>query len=495
MTARFNHAPGSFNAPMPTRSGQDRTDRTSSAVSVNDNLQYTVFADQDQLKRFSVALVLFVAVYGCFFVLPVAISIIYAGLCIWTLIGPKQSLQAITLAVFIRYLNPGVFSLPFEIGPLSWLILLLALARNMTAVKGGVLIKLLAVWLFGLVVTGLTFVSSQYPMVSLMKLLSFAIGASTVLICCEALDKNELKHLWVWIMALFSAVILLSLATLPFPSLAYHRGAGFQGILNHPQSLGALIAPFASWLLASVFFQKKSLISMPVFLSCLLIAISIISETRTAMVAVALALFGSFLVFISTQKQFKGLGSLSKTLLKSGTVLLMGILVLLSYRPAQEVFMSYVFKRESQNLEEALSSRSGGIEMQWQNFLDKPVAGWGFGIYPGDTFSKDVHTFMGIPISAPVEKGFIPTALLEEVGIAGALCFAFLLVTLIRFAARSRDIRWLAVFFSCLFVNLGEMVFFSAGGIGIFYWVLMGLAGVAYKLNGSHMQSRRRKGT
>ncbi len=478
MTAKFNHV-----------SGLELAAHVEKEQSIQEQQPNLVdrwmprFAEQQQARRFFVYVTLFLALYLAFYLAPFAISLFYAGLCVWALMGPKQALQAITLAVFIRYLNPGLFSLPFEIGPLSWLILLLAFVRNVFLFKSDVLSKLVPLCVFAVVVMTLTFTTSHYPMVSIMKLLSFTLGATTVLICCEALKANEIRQLWVWILALFAVVMCLSLATFLIPAAAYHRGAGFQGLLNHPQSLGALIAPFVSWLLARVFFQKKSLLSIPVFISVILIGISIFSETRTAMVAVALGLSASFIAFTLSHRRYKRFGNLGKTLAKAGTVACLLVVAVLAYKPAQDVIMSYVFKRESQNLEEALSSRSAGIASQWQNFLAKPVAGWGFGIYPGEDFAKEVHTFMGIPISAPVEKGFIPTALLEEVGVVGALCFFYLIAALCRYTVRAVDIRWSAVFFSCLFVNLGEMVFFSAGGIGIFYWVLMGLSTCAYKLN------------
>ena len=35
---------------------------------------------------------------------------------------------------------------------------------------------------------------------------------------------------------------------------------------------------------------------------------------------------------------------------------------------------------------------------------------------------------------------------------------------------------WVAMFFGCLFVNVGEAVFFSIGGLGLHFWLLIGLA-------------------
>lgn len=432
-------------------------------------------------KRFIKYLVAFFVALSSFSLFPPSMQFTYVGLCIWALFGPKHSLQAIIFAAFIRYLNPALFTFTSEMGVLSWLILLLAMIRNVPFAGKEVAPKLAPLFLFCLFTAALTVVTSSYVMVSIMKLLSFAAGSLTVLVCCERLNKSEIKSLWLWVSALFTLVICLSLFTLAVPAVAHHRGAGFQGILNHPQALGALIAPFASFLLAGVFFQRKSLISMPVLIASVLVGISVLSETRTAMVAVALSLVSTLILYFISNKRFSKNSSMGKTLAKGAAFLVLFLSVVATYKPAQDVLFSYVLKRESSNVEEALSSRSSGIASQWNHFIAKPIAGWGFGVYPGDNFAKDVHTFMGIPISAPVEKGFMPTAVLEELGFVGALFLIYFLWRITRFVVSTPDIRWAALFFACLFVNLGEFVFFSAGGIGIFYWVLMGLSTVAYK--------------
>ena len=121
-------------------------------------------------------------------------------------------------------------------------------------------------------------------------------------------------------------------------------------------------------------------------------------------------------------------------------------------------------------------SRGAGLADQWQNFRAHPFIGTGFGVNPGGGFVGSPVTVLGIPISAPVEKGFLPTAVLEEVGIPGALAFLVLVGALVRQAYRTGDLVWLAVLLTCLFVNLGEAVFFSMGGLGLLFWLWMGLA-------------------
>ncbi len=82
---------------------------------------------------------------------------------------------------------------------------------------------------------------------------------------------------------------------------------------------------------------------------------------------------------------------------------------------------------------------------------------------------------MGIPISAPVEKGFLPAAILEEVGIVGTIFFIYLIFILTKLVVRSKNIHICCLYFSCLFINIGEAVFFSIGGIGIFFMLLIAM--------------------
>jgi O-antigen ligase len=133
-------------------------------------------------------------------------------------------------------------------------------------------------------------------------------------------------------------------------------------------------------------------------------------------------------------------------------------------------------KGQNEKIEDAFyHSRGANIKTQWENFLASPLLGHGFGVYPGGIPEKKIVYFMGIPISASTEKGFLPTAALEETGIVGALLLMALLISLGRQVYRQYDPRWLAMYFACLFVNFGESVFLSSGGLGLFFWILIGL--------------------
>jgi hypothetical protein len=138
---------------------------------------------------------------------------------------------------------------------------------------------------------------------------------------------------------------------------------------------------------------------------------------------------------------------------------------------------SFVLKRGGSSVEDAfLESRGLGAVEEFRNFVRRPLTGNGFGVYPSGDFPEGVVTIAGIPISAPVEKGFLPTAVLEETGLFGGIAFVYLVLSLAIPAWKGGSLPLLAAFVACLFVNVGEENLLSPSGIGYYLWMLIGLA-------------------
>lgn len=408
---------------------------------------------------------------------PVAFTIVGILLCLWALIGAKQAIQALSIAVIIKHLNPTLYAYSAEFGLIAWVLLLLAgfrvfLGASMRQLK--LLVPLLG---FVLVATVLTAAqANKYPDISMMKLFIFSYGAATLIVSYALLDDLDAQKLETWFFSLAATVILLSLPTFAFPAIAYARnGTGFQGIMAHPQTFGPMLAPIASWLIAGLFFLKQGKLLKPLLLAIFLLALMIRSEARTGIAAVFLSLGATFLVLFFKRKRFQTfrIGRAIGLSVAAVAAVAIGMATSDSLR---ERLLAFVFKHHSKNVEQALLSRSGGIESQWHFFLQEPLIGNGFGVYAWGEFPSGIVRVFGIPISAPIEKGFLPTAILEEIGLVGTLAFLWLLASLGGRAIKNADPRWLAVFFACLSVNVGEMVFFSLGGIGLYYWLLLGLS-------------------
>jgi O-antigen ligase len=407
----------------------------------------------------------------------VAVTVVSILLCFWALSDAKQSIQALSLVVVIKHLNPMLITLSAEFGIVSWIILLVAGLR-LFATGSLRQFKLLGPLLIFVMVVLLLFTVqiNKYPEVSAMKLFVFTFGSSALLVGYAALNDEDADTLSVWFFSLFAAIVLLSLLTFAFPAVAYARNAaGFQGIMSHPQTFGPMLAPVASWLFAEIFFSKGDKLVKSLLLGLILIVLMIRSEARTGIVAVVLSIVTTFLVVFVQSKHFKSF--------RIGRFLTLAILAvalvsisLVSSTAFKDKLTGFVLKHHSKNLEQAVSSRSGGIASQWNFFKQQPLIGHGFGVYPSGDFPSEVVKVMGIPISAPVEKGFMPTAILEETGLTGALALLYFIATLGLRVSRNGDPRWLALFFACIFVNMGEMVFFSLGGIGLYFWLWLGLS-------------------
>ncbi|MCC7460961.1 MAG: hypothetical protein IT480_00725, partial [Gammaproteobacteria bacterium] len=135
----------------------------------------------------------------------------------------------------------------------------------------------------------------------------------------------------------------------------------------------------------------------------------------------------------------------------------------------------FVLKGRQGSVSEAFeASRGEKVSSQIHNFMISPWIGHGFGVFAEGDPTPGVRTFMGIPVSAPVEKGVLPTAVLEETGIIGFLCFAVLVYALVAPAWRRAPPTVVAMLIACLFVNLGEAILLSPGGMGLHIWLLIG---------------------
>jgi len=107
------------------------------------------------------------------------------------------------------------------------------------------------------------------------------------------------------------------------------------------------------------------------------------------------------------------------------------------------------------------------------NIVVKPFTGIGFGI-ASDYLSMDIvrDPILGLPISAPIEKGVTPLMVLEEVGIIGFILFAIWIWILIRRSIVNGASAFL-VMTTLLLLNLSEATLFSPGGAGLLILILL----------------------
>jgi len=411
-------------------------------------------------------------------------TVLLAGCIVAALIGPIQAVQALTAATLIAYANPMVVKPgPME-GVLLRLVLIAAVLRIIPMIRGSDLRLVWPAWLFALV-EGLSSVqTSPAVVISVMKVVTFGFATTVVLVAYNHVRPSQIAGLQRWMVTVGLTVIGLSGLALLKPGIGLGGDGGLQGLLNQPQALGIFMAPFAAWAIAGTLLMRRRASRLEIWVALASIALIILSKARTAGFGAA---FGVMVVIAARAlgKRRVGQAALGRTILISALACGALAAVAVTTGAISNIITGYLYKGsagEARNLDQAFyASRGGGAMDQWYSFLDKPLLGNGFGVYPDGHFPAGIETVGGIPISAPVEKGFLPTAILEEGGALGAGLLTLLIALLCRRAWRNTDLRWRAMFIACLGINIGECVFMSPGGIGIFDWLLLSLAMFSYR--------------
>ncbi len=410
----------------------------------------------------------------------VAVVIVLVLLAVWSLLGPARAVQSMALAVIVKYSNPGLVDLGPESGPLLWLLLLTTGLRVLPTLIAADARRLGMVLGFTSLAALLSVFTSHHVTVSLLKAATFAWVISTLVVAVRALSAVELTRLANWFATLGALVICLSALTLLDPSVArLLNGTGLQGIFIHPQTLAIVAAPVAAVSLTAVALRMRGVGSLLLLgLTALAWTVLVLTEARTGVFAATVGVAAGFTMHLWHRRRDPSLVTRGRLVAVTVTALLaVGTYAVVSGRLGESVD-SFLLKRSGENsLGDAFyASRGAGIVSQWRNFLEQPIAGHGFGVYAGDKVQTEVVEFAGIPISAPVEKGFLPTAVLEETGILGGLVFVALMLQLVRLAWRSGDARWFALFCASVATNIGEASMLSPGAPGLLLWCFIVLA-------------------
>src|SRR5215469_4070745 len=417
---------------------------------------------------------------------PAVATVVLAGCVAASLIGPVQAVQALMVATLVVYGNPAIIKpAPVE-GVLLRLVLLAAIVRLVPTIRGSDLRLVWPVWLFSIAEAFSSIQESQAVLISLMKVAELFCGVTAVLVAYNHVRPAQLAGLHRWLMTLGLTVIGLSGLTLLRPAIGLGGDGGLQGLLNQPQALGIFMAPFAAWAVTGVLLMKRRATRLELWIALLVGALIILSKARTAGFGAGA---GVLVVMISRMlgRRRQGQAKLGRPILITG--LACGALAVLAVTTGQvsKVVTDFAYKGSAgraQNLDQAFyESRGGGAISEWNDFLQKPLLGNGFGVYPDGQFPAGVTYFDGLPVSAPIEKGFLPTAILQEGGALGGGLLTLVIALLCRRAWRNTDLRWRAMFMACLAINAGECVFMSPGGIGMFDWLLLSLAIFSYRTN------------
>jgi len=327
--------------------------------------------------------------------------------------------------------------------------------------------------------------SGYYVHISLLKLFSFWIGMTGFFACIHSIRSTRIDTTE-WFVSLATSVAALCVLALSlgvasnFKEHAISRGLYNLG-LYHSQTMGPMGALFVTYLVCVVLFagHRNRYLCLPlvVFLAyCVRL-----TGSRTGMGTLILGLLTCLTLAFAWNR--RGLDRLrlnvSRIALIALLILASGILLVAEFATGGAIggaVKRIVLKTDKESVtltfEGATASRQGSIEYSLANFRQSPIYGIGFQVATTDHFKENATLFY-----APVEKGFLPTALLEEVGVVGTLFFVIFVGAFLYQLVRERNIPGTTMFLTLLFTNLGEASFFALAGHGAFGWMLV-VAGI-----------------
>ncbi len=423
---------------------------------------------------------------------PETTSLSYFVLAIYALMGRSAVVQALFTSWFITMLSPAIApeSSADAIGRYAVIAAaVLSILLRLNLLRGKLVIKrhTAATLVLGVFLVLHASIFSSLPEVSILKSVSFIIVFVALLSAWSGLNYMERRNTEIFV---FGGMVLIVLFSVPFlmNDIGYLRnGTGFQGVLNHPQAFGPLAAILGAWL-GGRFLRLKEFPLWQTFLLVICLVFVVESEARTAAGAFVLGLGLPFLyiLFFGSAKLGTALpGVFTKRFVCAVWVVGIGLIAFGIVVFTQiDNFILKSGRSEGRNLTEAFwSSRGGLVEAMLDNIKTKPISGIGFGLSSDpDTMVVKRDPYLNLPISASVEKGVTPLAVVEELGVIGGICFAYYFTTLVRRSARSGFIA-LVVISAALATNLGESTLFSPNGFGMLLMVLVSWAATTAKQN------------
>ena len=296
------------------------------------------------------------------------------------------------------------------------------------------------------------------------------------------MDSLEYEDTKKWIKSFLLIILLLSIPTLLVPKIAFSVNQRFfSGILNHPQAFGMTAAAAGAIYIGQIFFQNKSKL-LPVVIIIFCISLILVSGSRTAGMALFSAVIISSLLF--SMLIIRNIKLINFNKVKLIIILISFLLIIISIPSILDLTNIFMTKTEKIAADSIISAFKTSRAVLYgpiiNNIIENPIKGIGFGL-ASDWLFMDIKYFIGIPVSAPVEKGVLPLAVLEEVGVFGLVFFIVWILLLVR-CSIANGFSDTIVLLTILLFNLGEAGLFSANGYGMLYLVLLTSATTKPKL-------------
>ncbi len=421
-------------------------------------------------------------------------ALFYLILCSMAMRSSEGALKALSLSVMVTTINPAFVSLStvFAAGRMGILFLVAGrfmydLSRSRTDfMRRGYVISFIG---FCAVVAMLSVVNGYFVMVSLLKVLAFSVGAFAILVGAEVTRVGR-SDITCWCYSFIAFCIILGGITLVTgvgygteQILSGGEGLFFKGPFFHSQTLGAIGALMLVYLVTLWIFSPYPYKWGTVALILGMLYMVYLTGSRTGLITAILACAAivglGFMTTGTGHRQVRFAVSRMQLIALAG---IGGILMVFA-----EVFSGggisskatgFLIKYAQHGYgglswDLLFATRMPLIEKSLEIFRGSPMTGIGFGTSLAPYFIANATWY-----TAPTEKGFLPTALLEETGLIGSSLFWVFIALFLIYLLRTRNVSGFGMFVAFLILNLGEMTFFSFGGAGGMCWMLVG-AGLA----------------
>ncbi len=333
-----------------------------------------------------------------------------------------------------------------------------------------------------IVVAGvLTVLADYFVAVALLKLTSFLIGSYAVLSAVQVLQLRK-SDITEWCVTVALVIVVLGVATL-LVGIGYN-GKGmlpnmpsfFNGPFYHSNCLGPIAAMVVVYLVQVIIFGNYRNRWLCVVLAACLVWFMYLTKSRTSFAALIAGILCTVsLSFVLTRRGMvrlrMGVSRVAIVCCLVASVLGVILVDLSTGQTLSQAVVDFVNKggrSETIDMNQVIASRQALVDFGWNNFLESPYIGIGFEVSKTQAFVETATLFY-----APIEKGFLPLAVLEETGLIGATFFTIFLLSYLAYSAGSLNIPGITMFVTFLAVNCGEAMFFAMGGHGALGWLLM----------------------
>lgn len=340
-------------------------------------------------------------------------------------------------------------------------------------------------------------VAGWSPIVSYLKLMLF-VGIYVALYgaACSAASSDPLSgdRQRAAILSGAAFMIIGSVLLIPFPAIGMMNAEDlidaaeygrqmtslFKGITFHSQCLGPLVAVMIALIFSDMLFTVGGWRIFHLMIMAGGFVLSYMTASRTAMGSLIGGIGMASWLFMRGKgvgRRWKG-----KVLSVMTMVMLLLFCIVLCVPAVQDRAARFLLKAGGAvqmadvSFEQIATTRQGLVDFAMYNFRKKPLTGNGFQV--SDDMAYVTRSSLKEYLSAPVEKGVWPAAVLEEGGVVGFILFAgFLLVAFFTFVSR-KAYAAASVLFTMALVNMGEFTFFSMSGAGGMEWMAIFCAAV-----------------